>query len=122
MRPFICAAMLARAITTAGAADGIDGASANARLPTCKALASDKPQIANAATASYCLGMLDTLAFTSSYWDDRPWLCSDFPKGVTTQQAARVVVRYAENHPERLHEPLIWLAMQALHDAWPCKK
>jgi hypothetical protein len=116
MRSILCAAMTLT-ITGAGAADGIDGACANARLPTCKALASDKPQIANAAL----LGMLDTLAFTSSYWDDRPWLCSDFPKGVTTQQAARVVVRYVENHPERLHEPLIWLAMRAMHDAWPCK-
>jgi hypothetical protein len=121
MRAILWAALLGLMITGAGAADGIEGASANARLPTCKALASDKPQIANAATASYCLGMLDTLAFTSSYWDDRPWLCSDFPKNVRTQQAARVVVRYVENHPERLHEPLIWLAMQALHDAWPCR-
>jgi hypothetical protein len=75
MRSILCAAMTLT-ITGAGAADGIDGACANARLPTCKALASDKPQIANAAL----LGMLDTLAFTSSYWDDRPWLCSDFPK------------------------------------------
>jgi hypothetical protein len=44
MRAIICAALLALTITEAGAADGIDGASANARLPTCKALASDKPK------------------------------------------------------------------------------
>jgi hypothetical protein len=33
---------------------------------------------------------------------------------------AKVVVRYAETHPEHMHEPLMWLAIVALHDAWPC--
>jgi Rap1a immunity proteins len=118
MKAILTGAVLALALTTAGAAE--DGASANAMLLTCKAAASDKPQAVNAAAASYCNGMLDMLAFMASYLNDRPWLCMDFPKGVTGQEAAKVVVRYAETHAEHMHEPLMWLAVLALHDAWPC--
>jgi hypothetical protein len=33
----------------------------------------------------------------------------------------RVVVAYIEKRPERMHEPLADLAIEALQQAWPCR-
>jgi hypothetical protein len=40
---------------------------------------------------------------------------------VTFPQAARVIVRYIEARPQRMHESFVSLVIEALHDAWPCK-
>jgi Rap1a immunity proteins len=41
------------------------------------------------------------------------------PDSVTREQGARVVVRWMESNPDRLHEPLALLAIEALRAAWP---
>jgi hypothetical protein len=41
--------------------------------------------------------------------------------GITNDQAARVVVKYLREHPERLHEKESLLAMAAFAEAFPCK-
>lgn len=44
------------------------------------------------------------------------------PDGVSPNQAVRVVVKWLEDHPARLHEGAIDLVMSALKDGFPCKK
>ncbi len=44
------------------------------------------------------------------------------PEGkVTRLQKIRVVVKYLEDHPEKLHEPPSVLITRALNEAFPCK-
>jgi hypothetical protein len=46
--------------------------------------------------------------------------CMEVPAEVPPGQLAEIVVRYIEARPQRMQEPLIWLALEAFHDAWPC--
>jgi len=41
---------------------------------------------------------------------------------VTLHQEMRVVHKYLQSHPERLHEGKIVLVLDALKEAFPCKK
>jgi Rap1a immunity proteins len=45
-----------------------------------------------------------------------------FPGDSTVNQAVRVVVAYIDAKPARLHENFNRLALEALKDAWPCKR
>jgi len=44
------------------------------------------------------------------------------PSGVTVGQEVRVVAAYIDARPNRLHEDFRVLALEALKDAWPCKR
>jgi hypothetical protein len=43
------------------------------------------------------------------------------PNGVTVGQSVRVVVRYIDARPARMHEDFKKLALEAMKAAWPCK-
>lgn len=43
------------------------------------------------------------------------------PKGVKQGQGTRVVVKYLETHPEKLHKSAIVLIAFAFEEAFPCK-
>jgi Rap1a immunity proteins len=43
------------------------------------------------------------------------------PEHVTSGQTARVIIRFLQNHPERLHQPAATLTYEALNKAFPCK-
>jgi hypothetical protein len=45
------------------------------------------------------------------------------PEGQTTvAQQVRIVAAYIDARPNRLHEDFRVLALEALKDAWPCKR
>jgi hypothetical protein len=44
------------------------------------------------------------------------------PEGTTLIQNVRVVVKYLNDHPEKLHEKASTLILQAFRDAFPCKQ
>ncbi len=48
--------------------------------------------------------------------------CVDIPESTTNRQFVQVVVRYIEAQPKRMNEQFRVLAVEALFDAWPCKK
>jgi hypothetical protein len=50
--------------------------------------------------------------------DPTKHLC--LPDGVTPNQAVRVIVKWLEDHPARLHETAVILALDALRDGFPC--
>jgi Rap1a immunity proteins len=37
-------------------------------------------------------------------------------------QAVKAVVAYIDQHPERLHERFEVLALEAMQQAWPCRR
>jgi hypothetical protein len=43
------------------------------------------------------------------------------PKGGIAMQAMRAVVQYIDSKPNRLHEPFVPLATEALRVAWACR-
>ena len=68
-----------------------------------------------------CLGFLQGLKRASDYYEftKRGGLfCA--PDSVTYGQQIRIVVKYLQNHPERLHEDEFILAATALRAAFPC--
>jgi hypothetical protein len=50
----------------------------------------------------------------------RPDLVSCAPPDSRASQLARVVVKFLDEHPERMNEDFRLLAMEAFHRAWPC--
>jgi hypothetical protein len=115
--------LTALSVTAAGAVeDPSPSYSANTMLPYCKALIGEGVQATNAVAASYCGGMLAMLSYLApSILDPHySWMCMRIPKSATIAQIARVVVRYIEARPERLHESFFQLTVEAGHNAWPC--
>jgi Rap1a immunity proteins len=89
-------------------------ASANFQLPGCRELVFSHISGETAFRAGWCVGAV--AAILSIY----PSVCG--PRGVTPEQAARVVISYLETKPARLHESFYKLTVEALSKAWPCDK
>lgn len=43
------------------------------------------------------------------------------PNEVGTEQEIRIVIKYLENHPEKLNQPMLYIIINALSAAFPCK-
>jgi Rap1a immunity proteins len=90
--------------------------SANDMLSGCKGLIGDKtPPLREALRQGRCAGYVAGLVYARSVF-----LC--VPESATPEQGVRVVIRYIEARPERMHEPFGKLALEALEEAWPCKR
>jgi hypothetical protein len=83
--------------------------SANEMLSGCT------PPLREALRQGRCAGYVAGLVYARSVF-----LC--VPEGATPEQGVRVVVKYIEARPERMHEPFGKLALEALEEAWPCKR
>jgi hypothetical protein len=44
------------------------------------------------------------------------------PNGVTTGQTTKVILAYADKHPEQLHYPADVIVTKAVSEAWPLEK
>jgi hypothetical protein len=42
-------------------------------------------------------------------------------EGISNEQAARIVVKYLKDHPEKLHEMEAFIAFDAFRKTFPCK-
>lgn len=135
MKAIICAGLMALTITAANSAEDYD--TANHRLFSCKAILTLKDD-APAMTfyKGMCLGEVTSLATLAANSTVSPsafsgagkeraviehWRCVRPPDGVSDDETLNVVVRYIEARPERMNEPFLSLALEALFDAWACK-
>ena len=74
---------------------------------------------------AYCAGLMTGITSTMTIWNTtrekagmiRIWC----PPAITSQQAARIVVKYMNEHPDDLHRTGAYLVMSALQDAYPCE-
>ena len=125
-------ALLALSIVAASNAKADDVGGANHLLPACRSLAARQAGV-NSFETGYCAGLIEGLRSTTRFLDPLwagelsklpgttlVWR-SCIPDDVTLSQSAAVIVHWLDQHPERWHEDLTKLAMQAMHDAWPCK-
>lgn len=75
-----------------------------------------------------CLSLVRGVGETMSYWQGHDADMRDapghacIPDGVTPVQAAKVVIKFLNNHPSRLHERDVILILNALQDSFPCSK
>ncbi len=73
--------------------------------------------------SAYCIGIVqgvqDTMRYLGEFESVNKHAC--FPStGINNLQAIRVVTKYLEGHPEKLHEDEVLLAMLVFVDAFPC--
>jgi hypothetical protein len=112
----LCAALSSGPAEAQGRTSDVD--SANWVLPGCKAFAENRPDLL-AFRQGICAGAITALTFIGSSLPEGYRTCP--PKTATHGQKIRVVIRYLEQQPERLHEPFNGLVLEALSSAWPCK-
>jgi hypothetical protein len=103
------------AALSCGTAFGQDTYSANYVIPGCKAGINEEPQKqASLAMTTLCMGLVEGIHYAAS------GVCTN--SSVTRDQLLRVVVKYIDDRPTRLHEDFKVLALEALRAAFPCKR
>ena len=91
--------------------------SANYIMPGCRALLEPAPpeDMNTKFLSAQCVAIISRLIYASS-----SNICP--PKdAVTREQSVRVVVKYIDDLPARVHEQFFASALEALRAAWPCK-
>lgn len=70
--------------------------------------------------ADYVEGAMDAYDTVQglSWSNPSKWICA--PDHMQVEQAVRVFLKYADNHPEGLRYPAANVVWLALHDAFPC--
>jgi hypothetical protein len=69
----------------------------------------------------YVSGMIDSYKILSAVNPSIRFIC--LPRqGISTDQATRIIVKWLQEHPERLHETPRILVFDALRSAFPCPK
>jgi Rap1a immunity proteins len=110
------------AVMIAPGAAGEPDHSANRYLPACRNYVNRQFAI-NPFDQGKCVGILQGLVMLSRELDPKKYevgrTCP--PGDVTLGQMTAVVVRWLDQRPQEWHEDFGALALNALHDAWPCK-
>jgi len=128
---FVALVFLAFPIGFARAQDANDG---NALLHRCSLVIrmSDGQNVSSSLDnldAGVCMGLVRGIADTMTLWQsldhgpvDNGEIHGCLPDSIKTIQLARIVVKYLNDHPERLQNPDTRLVLMALADAFPCKQ
>lgn len=66
-----------------------------------------------------CLGALQALRIISRHL--QPNMRSCVPSDASTEQVAKVFLKYADQNPERHNDGIEILAVEAFKAGWPCK-
>jgi hypothetical protein len=94
--------------------------SANYVLPACQRyIARSNSNSLNTLREGLCAGLIEGLFYLAHLLPPERRSCA--PESVTTGQVLRVAVAYIERRPQRMHENFKELALDAFHDAWPCR-
>jgi hypothetical protein len=75
---------------------------------------------------AYCMGYIDAILDVGARWKTTETPSGKaihfcLPTGVPSDQARKIVRKYLEQHPEKLHWEADQLITLALVDAFPCK-
>ncbi|CRM39151.1 hypothetical protein BK634_03320 [Pseudomonas chlororaphis] len=99
------------------------GDTGNEMAENCRAFLKEKTPRERYFNAGVCAGFVngvtDTLVLARIASPETIAIC--IPReGFTMGQAARVLLKYLDDHPETLHENASMLALQAYRAAYPC--
>ena len=92
-----------------------DIVSANYVMPGCRELVGGSQR--ELGLQGLCHGIVGIMF---NFWRSQLGIC--FPDGTNVEQAVRVVIRFIDQRPERMHEEFFQLAIEALQQAWPCRR
>jgi hypothetical protein len=96
-----------------------DITSANYMLPACRSFVQGtKVETTAYPEQAFCVGIVSALIHVGVNLPPNVRSCR--PDGATIEQAMRVVLAYIERRPQRMHDGFKELALEALHEAWPC--
>lgn len=74
--------------------------------------------------AAYCMGFVRAVyqgvSMTAYYCESKRYCAPD--DGITTEQGVRIVVKYLQENPVKLHQDEFDLAFAAFINAFPCKE
>lgn len=85
----------------------------------------NNPQISgDRYTAGFCLGFIQGVHQLNSAYQyginvRQPIFCAP-PEGISNGQAIRIVTKYLQGQPGKLHDDEIFLVIQAFKEAFPC--
>lgn len=91
-----------------------DVSSASYIMTGCRSFIARSGDLGTAYASGLCAGKVEAVAVFDS------GIC--FPSEATVGQMIRVVVRYIELRPARLHENFMILARDAMREVWPCNR
>jgi hypothetical protein len=99
------------------------GNSADALVMNCRdAVRIDEEESGDANRRAACLqyiaGVFDGQSYSAGMKGGKYPVCLD--SEVTLTQMAKVIVKYGDEHPEKLHQTAIYLINAALESAYPC--
>jgi hypothetical protein len=122
MKRPIAASLAACAVWSMPARSEPADLSANYLMPGCRHIVAVGPgRIAMNArnaqtvyTGGWCAGFVTGIALVN------PGSCP--PAGSTIDQTLRVVVKYVDERPQRMHEDFSVLVQEALATTWPCQR
>ena len=110
-------------IATSALAQQDDKFTAKYLLPYCRDAINNKAPTmsSDAVMQGMCVGMVDALDFLMS---DLPAEDKEYrscpPSDATLKQTVQLVIKYIDARPERMNESFKKLAIEAIHDVWPC--
>jgi hypothetical protein len=100
-------------VTTPAAAESV-----NFYLPSCKDFANGKTE--NRFLQGVCVGLIEGIAtFADKLPDEKSRSCP--PDTVNAAVLTNAVIRWFDQHKDRWDKDFRSLALEALHDSWPCK-
>lgn len=73
---------------------------------------------------SFCLGLMQGIKHLNRVYELKLKQDALFclpESDISNEQAARIIVKYLKDHPEKLHLPDSFLAITAFINAYPCK-
>ncbi|TKB28059.1 hypothetical protein FCL47_00780 [Desulfopila sp. IMCC35006] len=89
-----------------------------------KKMTADMQGSIDAGNSMYCFGLLQGIISLNKLYEvslrNKALFCTP-NSDITNGEAARVVVKYLDEHPEVLHEPDFAVVINALVKAYPCK-
>ena len=94
----------------------------------CQAAVIASPNATDMVEGSHCLGYISGVAFSITIWEaankDKHFgletVPACLPDNGTTEEYVKVVLRYLDQNPNKLHEGYGLLVFFALRDAYPC--
>ncbi|WP_371260821.1 Rap1a/Tai family immunity protein [Bradyrhizobium sp. Cp5.3] len=117
MRVYIVVAGLVLSVIGKGSATVVD--KGNDLKRSCQLLVQNSFRDQDEArSAGACEGMIETAMIFSPNLPANVRACP--PAQGSPLQSAKVLLRYVDGNPDRVSEPGITLALEALRDAWPC--
>lgn len=95
----------------------------NVLLESCKSTDDPNPTDISRGLALYCLGLvqgvMNTHVLVARGLGEKAMLCT--PEGVTTGQGVKIVKKYLDENPSKLHQDSTVLVTLALMNAFPCE-